>query len=377
MRLTERQLNRATLERQLLLRRERLAVPEAVRRVLALQAQEPASPYLALWNRIDGFDAADLDTAFATRTVVKASLLRMTLHAVHADDHPMVHDAMRPNLRASRLADRRYTDTGLARGDADDILADLVAFAATPRTGAEVDAWLEARFGVRNERLWWALRMFAPLHHVPTGGPWSFRTATSSYVAAPDRVAGPHEGAVRELIVRYLGAFGPASAADLAMFATLRKPQYQPALTSLLGELRVYEGPGRTKLYDLPEATLPDEAAAAPPRLLGMWDSVLLAHADRSRLFADTDRPHVIRRNGDTLPALLIDGYVAGVWRPVDGGIEATAFRHLDDAAWAGLAAEASALVGFLAGRDPAVYRRYGHWWAKGLPGADVRLLPG
>ncbi len=376
VRLTTRQLNRALLDRQLLLHRRPLDVPGAVRRILALQAQEPASPYLALWNRIDGFDAADLDRAFGDGSVVKASLLRMTLHVVHADDHPVVHRAMVANLRASRLGDRRFTDTGLTRDHADEVLPELVAFASSPRTSAEIEAWLEERRGERVERLWWALRMFSPLHHVPTGGPWSFG-AKASYVAAQG--AGPEapDEAVRHLIRRYLGAFGPASAQDIAMFATLRKPQYQPALSSLAGELGVYEGPDGTVLYDLPDATVPDEDTLAPPRLLGMWDSSLLAHADRRRVIADEYRPHVIRRNGDTLPALLVDGVVVCVWRPVEGGIEATAFQRLDRAAWTGLEAEARALRVFLADRDPRVYARYGHWWTKGVPSVETRVLRG
>ncbi len=84
----------------------------------------------------------------------------------------------------------------------------------------------------------------------------------------------------------------------------------------------------------------------------------------------------MIRTNGDVLPTLLVDGYVAGVWRPVEGGIEATAFHRLPDEAWEGLAAEARSLVGFLADREPEVYRRFGHWWSK-LPGAGARLFPG
>jgi hypothetical protein len=70
-----------------------------------------------------------------------------------------------------------------------------------------------------------------------------------------------------------------------------------------------------------------------------------------------------------------VDGYVAGVWRPVEGGIEATAFHRLSDEAWSGLSAEATALVAFLAERQPTVYRRYAHWWTR-LPSAEVRVLP-
>src|SRR5215217_7627422 len=143
MRLTARRLNRATLDRQLLLRRERLPVVEAVRRVVGLQAQEPASPYLALWNRLDGFDPTELDAAFAAHAVVKATLMRITLHAVVAEDYPAFHNAMRFALRASRLNDDRYRSTGLSTADVDALLPHLLELAArpgateTPVVGAE------------------------------------------------------------------------------------------------------------------------------------------------------------------------------------------------------------------------------------------------
>ena len=105
-----------------------------------------------------------------------------------------------------------------------------------------------------------------------------------------------------------------------------------------------------------------------------MWDSILLAHADRSRIIPPEYRKLVTRSNGDVLPTLLVDGYVAGVWRPVEGGIKVTAFHRLADDAWEGLEGEACALVAFLANREPAVYRRYARWWAE-LPSAEVRVL--
>lgn len=107
-----------------------------------------------------------------------------------------------------------------------------------------------------------------------------------------------------------------------------------------------------------------------------MWDEILLAYVDRSRTIPPEHRKLVIRINGDVLPTLLVDGYVAGVWRPTEGGIEATAFEKLTADAWRGLSREAAAVVAFLAGRDPNVYSRYAHWW-KDLPSFDVRVLPG
>lgn len=110
---------------------------------------------------------------------------------------------------------------------------------------------------------------------------------------------------------------------------------------------------------------------------MAMWDSVLLAYAtDGDRTVPAEYRKLVTRVNGDVLPTLLVDGRAAGVWRPAEGGIEATAFHPLPDEVWDQLATEARALSAFLAPREPLVYGRYGHWWLKLLPG-ETRLLPG
>ncbi len=374
MGLTAGQLNRATLARQLLLAREPVDVAEGVRRVVALQAQEPASPYLALWNRLAGFDAADLDTAFANGEVVKASLLRITLHAVDAGDHPAFYAAMLPSLRAARLNDGRFTETGLTADDADAAVPHLLEILGRPRTGAEVEQLLAERLGVAEPRLWWALRTFAPLRHAPTGPPWSFGRRPSFVAAGTDGRARPHEESTRWLIRRYLEGFGPASVQDVGQFTMLRRPVVRRALERLADDIEEVEGPDGM-LFDVPDGPRPAEDTVAPPRLLPMWDSILLAYADRSRVIPPDDRAAVIRRNGDVLPTLLVDGYVAGVWRPTGDGIEVTAFHRLDDEAWHGVEVEARALAAFLAGREPTVYRRYARWWST-LPQAQVRVLP-
>lgn len=386
MSLTLRRLNRATLARQLLLRREPLPVVDAVRRIVAVQAQEPPSPYVALWNRVAGFDPADLDAAFTTHAVVKATLMRITLHAVDARDYPAFHAAMVPVLRAARLADQRFVSTGLSVADADALADHVLAFAAEPRTNAAVEAMLAARLGSAAERgVWWALRSFTPLVHAPTGGPWSFgpRPAYLAAPAAPPSGDGQDgrgedgdatgEEPLHRLIRRYLAGFGPASAEDVAGFSRHRLSTVRDALRAMAGTLVAREGPGG-ELVDVPGAPLPAEDTPAPPRLMAMWDSTLLAYADRSRLVPPEYRPLVVRRNGDVLPTLLVDGVVCGVWRLVEGGIEARAFHPLPEDAWAGLATEAQGLPALLARRGPA-YGRFGRWWAE-LPGAERRHLP-
>ena len=377
MTVTAGELNRATLGRQLLLERQPLDVVEATRRVVALQAQQPASPYLALWNRVTDFDPADLDAAFADWKLVKATLMRFTLHVVHPDDRPAMHLAMQPSLR-SRMVDRRFTGSGLTIVDADALVPGLLEFAATPRTGGDIEAWLDERLDVSPKRPWWALRTFAPLLRAPTGGPWSFDSRTS-FVAASTQPTSSDKGeadeALQTLIWRYLEGFGPASVADMALFAMVARSRVRTALRGLTGRLEDLDGPDGVGLFDVPGAPRPDADAPAPPRLLPMWDSTLLAYADRTRLTPPEYRAAIARSNGDVLPTLLVDGYVAGVWRPVDGFIEATAFRRLRADEWNGLAAEAQALQALLADREPRTYRRYDRWWAD-LPGAEVRLLP-
>lgn len=371
--VTAGQLNRATLARQLLLQRERLPVADAVRRIAAVQAQAAPSPYVALWNRVAGFDPADLDRAFERYEVVKATLMRITLHAVHVADYPAFHAAMQPTLRSARLHDRRYRDAGLEPADADALLPRLREFTAEPRPSSACETLHE------QPRMWWALRHYGPFWHAPTGGPWSFGERNWFVAATTDDRHDPDEAA-RHLIRRYLEAFGPATVADIAQFVLFprSRSRTRELVRSMAGDLRRLEGPDGAELLDVPEARIPEEDVPAPPRLLPMWDSVLLAYADRSRVIPTEHRQHVTRRNGDVLPTLLVDGRVAGVWRTLEtGAIEATAFRPLPEDAWEGLAAEAAQLVGVLADRQPCVYGRYGHWWRKGIPGAEVRVIAG
>lgn len=376
MRLTAKQLNRATLQRQLLLRREPVGVADAAHRIVALQAQEAASPYLALWNRVEAFDPAELDAAFAGQSVIKATLMRITLHAVGAGDYPAFRAAMVRSLRASRLGDRRFTSAGLSIAEVDALVPDVLAFAAGPHTNAEFEAMLAERLGAAAAKwVWWAMRTFAPVVHAPTGGSWSFGPRPS-YVAGPTAPSpADHDESAVLLARRYLEGFGPASAADLARFSLLTRAKARDALHAVDGA-ELFDGPDGAVLFDVPGAPLPGEDTPAPPRLMAMWDSILLAYADRSRVIPPDYRKLVIRNNGDVLPTLLVDGHVAGVWRPAEGGIEVTAFHPLPDEAWGALADEASALVAFLVDRDPTVYRRYGHWWAT-LPTAEIRVLSG
>ena len=378
MKLTARQLNRATLQRQRLLKRERLSAVEAVRAVCGLQAQSPASPYLGLWNRVARFDAAELDRAIADHRIVKATLMRMTLHAVAADDYPAFHRAMVDLMRRARVFDRRFTAGGIAVAEAEAVIPELVAYARAGRSNAEFEAAIIER-GLPGKHVWFALRRYGPFWHAPTEGPWSFNDRPSYMAARATPFDGELEAALPILLRRYLEAFGPASAADFNQFTMLYQPPIKAALAALADELVTHHGPDGKPLYDVATATIPPDDTPAPPRLLPMWDNVLLAYRDRSRITPDAYRTTISRMNGDTLPTVLVDGHVAGVWRPAPNGtagIEVTAFERLDKATWTALDGEAHDLVAFLADRQPDVYRRYGHWWEK-LPAGEVRILGG
>jgi len=231
-----------------------------------------------------GVVAVDLDAAFAGHAVVKATLLRMTLHAVCVEDYPTFREAIEPTLRATRLG--RFTATGLTLAAADALVAELLRFADRPRTTAEIVAWLEQRLGAPPKPAWSQLRGYAPMWHAPTGGPWTFGPRPS-YRAAGTRPTldqdTPAES-LQVLVQRYLEGFGPASVADVAQFALVQRCRVKGALRALAGSLEQLEGPGGTALFDVPGAPRPAEDTPAPPRLMAMWDSILLAYADRGRV---------------------------------------------------------------------------------------------
>ena len=200
-------------------------------------------------------------------------------------------------------------------------------------------------------RLWSALRVIA-FRHAPTTGPWSFGRRPACLpctVAADDEPA-----ATAELVRRYLTAFGPATVADMAQFTILKRSALREAVESM-SEVVAVAGPDGSQLIDVNgREPRPDtERARLPPRLLGMWDSVLLAYEDRSRVIPDEHRPHVIRRNGDVLPTVLVDGLVRGVWRASTDAIEVRALNRSTMQPWSVWTARRATCVGFWPTANP------------------------
>ena len=366
--LSQRRLNRATLARQLLLEPADVDVVQAVQRIAGLQAQEPASPYIGLWARLAHFEVADLDAAIRERQVVKGSLMRATLHIVTAADYRALWPVILPMLERIRRLDRVQPPssrrlTALRRR--------VRSFTSTPQSltalrdhVGEVDGMPAA------EVLWW-LRRRLPMAHVPTGGAWSF--GRRPLVSDADAWLGegtwssPDAG-VEHLVRRYLGGFGPATLADIAQWSGLSVAQLRPGVKAVevAGQLRRFRSERGRALVDLVDAPLPPEDVPAPPRLLPMWDSTVLAFADRMRIVADEDRPKVVARNGDTLPVFLVDGVVAGRWwASAEGGrtrIELEPFHRLRREDRRALEELADRLARFVEPHEPSVYSRYQRW---------------
>ncbi len=371
---TSETLTHETMVRQGLSSRRALGVRDAVRSALALQAQEPAAPYLALWNRVDGFDAVDLDRAVADGTVVKASLFRFTLHAIEAGDVGWARAAMRSRARDAGYFDV-LDDIGLGANRVAEILEHLSSVMAEPHDNAALERVL-AEFvpeAADPARLWSALRIVGAFRNAPTTDPWSFGRRPAYLpctVAADDEPA-----ATAELVRRYLAAFGPANVADLSQFTILKRSALREVIESMADIVSV-PGPNGSQLLDVNDGAPRPEAdpSPLPPRLLGMWDNVLLAYSDRSRVIPDEHRAHVIRRNGDVLPTVLVDGLVRGVWRTASDVIEIRALEPLDDATLASLDDEARDLRRFLADRDPTVFSRFGRWWDRLPDGPTITV---
>ena len=270
--LTLRELNRATLARQLLLERRRLPVAKAIERLVGMQAQWPPSPYIGLWTRVDGFRRETLERALRRGDVLKPTVMRGTLHLVTARDYPVFYSAFKDmNAWSGPLHLER------AAASVDGVRALL-------RNGhighAEILSHLRSAYPDLEEsdyaRLVFAVRRHAHLLHARETATWTTRPA-ATYEACDEPVAVDVMAARTELVHRYLRAFGPATKADVAAWSRLRVRGFEHALD----ELPTYRTEDGKTLYDTPRAPLPPADTPAPVRFLPKWDNVLLGFADR------------------------------------------------------------------------------------------------
>ncbi|CAA9586417.1 MAG: hypothetical protein AVDCRST_MAG18-3921 [uncultured Thermomicrobiales bacterium] len=317
--LSERTLTASFLARQLLLERRSLPVAEAIRHLGALQAQYSPSPHIALHARLDGFQQADLEAALRDRTVVKATLMRGTLHLVAASDYAAFAAAWHPQARAAMRTRARA-----ATPHEEEIATALAAFIAEPRSTDAIRAKARelARGAIPDPLLLDYARTILPLVHVPPSGYWR-QHGKPSLVAWPGPL--PEAPAATALLVRrYLTAYGPATREDIAHFTYLRFRQIDPALAALAPLRRFTDAQGR-ELLDLPQGPIIDDDRSLPVRFLAKWDAAVISHRDRARIFpAEYQARLTPIANGTVLSSYLIDGKVAGVWSQSREGAVAT-----------------------------------------------------
>lgn len=367
--LTVRELGRATLARQHLLRRSDLSATEMLEHLIGLQAQAPEPPYFALWTRTRGFTPDRLSDLLASREVVRIALMRGTVFAVTASDALALRPWVQPLLTRALRTDGQHA-AGLAGIDHTALAAcagELVRHA--PRTPQELGSLLAEHFPGHDRRdLAYAVRGLLPLVQVPPRGLWGRAgqprlTLLDHWIGRgsatlPSRVADP-----ATLVRRYLAAFGPASVRDAQAWSGLGG--LGEIFDALRSELVVFRTENGVELFDLPEAPRPDSSTPAPVRILAQYDNVLLSLADRTRLVSDADRRRLVTKNGIVAATVLVGGTVAASVRRTttrrSAILEVTPWRRLSSANRSAIEAEGLRLLKFS---------------APGVDDHDVRILP-
>jgi hypothetical protein len=336
------------LARQGLLERLHAPLPEALEAIGAIQAQYRPSIAAALWSRVDGFEAGDLDVALERREILVGTLLRNTIHAVSAREYPYYAEA----VEAAGTFDWRRTKS--AHHPAMERLRDDIhVFAASARSQQEVAAFVEEWMSTHDVQLdptelerqrqfgWRAVIRWARL----------IRVGTSFCAPPPGRPPGGDE-AVDHVVEAHLRAFGPASAADAAAWSGLKIATVKASLARLDARLEHFEDESRRPLFELRGGLRPDAETPAPVRLLPWFDSALLAYepAERARILPPQYRDRVyVSRNLQWLPTILVDGFVAGTWSAQldrkNAGLTLQPFVKLAPATRRDLESEAESLI--------------------------------
>ncbi|MFI9802178.1 MULTISPECIES: winged helix DNA-binding domain-containing protein [unclassified Streptomyces] len=342
--LTTRALNRATLERQLLLRRSPLTAPETVAHLVGLQAQEVKPPYYALAARLDGFTPDALAAPLGDRSLVRMVTMRSTIHLHTADDGL----TLRPLVQPAREREITYFRKGLVGVDLDRLAVlarELVEEA--PRTMKQLREALSAEWPDADpQSLAVAARCRLPLVQITPRGQWG-RSAQVSLTTLEHWLGRPAEPAASadDTVRRYLAAFGPASVKDMQTWAGLTR--MRAVFERLRPELVTFRDENGVELFDLPDAPRPDPDTPAPPRLLPEFDNLLLSHADRGRVIPPAHRGRTWQANTFYCP-LLVDGFLAGVWRLIGDALVIEPFSVLGRAERADVTEEAERVLGVL-----------------------------
>jgi hypothetical protein len=360
--LSTRQLNRATLARQHLLERAPMPADALVAHLVGLQAQEPRDPYVGLWSRLVDFDAGELETLLLERRVVRLTVQRGTVHVVTADDCLVLRPLAQP-LLAQQLRSHRDYGPQLVEVDLDPVMRYAARVLSKPRSTSELRAQLATRFPEYDAAaLAFACRNLLPFVQVPPRGLWS-RSGQVVGITAKAWLGRDVQKrpSIDDVIVRYLGAFGPATVQDAATWS--RYTGLREVFERLRPRLQTYRDEQGREYFDLPDAPLPDAHTAAPVRMLPQYDNLLLSHKDRSRFipaeFADMNAIWMEQRG--FVGSVLVDGVLAGLWnidRPCDVlTMTITTPRPPADETAATISAEAESFLQFVDRDDNHVVR--------------------
>lgn len=310
--LTNRQLNRATLARQMLLERSEMPVVDAVRFLGGLQAQQSNDPYIALWSRLNDFHQSDLTALIVDRTLARATTMRATLHLHTADDlygfRALVADHVKAMWRSNFL--KRFGSENREKAHRAGV---KLLDAKGPMTANALGKTLHEKFPTAEALALSALlQVTETLVQVPPTRLWGngsapLLTRVENWLPPPPKKLLTR----RDLVRRYLRALGPASVADMQTWCRLTKLGAE--FEALKKELVTFAAPDGRTLYDFPDAPRPDPETPAPVRLLPLYDNVYLGYDNRRRMLLDSDGTrHSMFAN--FRPCVLVDGVVAAGW---------------------------------------------------------------
>lgn len=347
MLLTDRALNRTLWVRQHLAEPAPSDPVDMVRHLVGLQAQEGRSPYLSLRARLRGFDPTTLSDAIAERRLVRFLTLRGTVHVLAPDDAVTLRPWVQPTLdRISRGNNLSRPARDLASAELDAAVRRILSDGPLPV--GELGVRLAESFpGVPEGALRNAARERVPLVQLPPRGLW--KQSGGVVYELVDRWLGQPLGEpdVRDLVRRYLRAFGPATAADMTKWSSVTG--LGPVFTGMADELVAHEAEDGRVLWDVPGAAVADASLELPVRLLGPYDNLWLAHAGRSRVATSDALKQWMGRNGASGGTALVDGFLAGTWRLVAGHVEVRPARPFTKGERAAVAEEAARVEAFLA----------------------------
>ncbi len=346
------------------------AAPDVVRRVLAVQGQDPRGARLAVRARSAGLTAADVDRAMTVdRSLLITWLNRGTLHLVTAEDYWWLQLLTTPPLETANT--RRLAQDGVGAGDADKAvrLIDAALAADGPLTRAQLAERVTAAGGRTQGQALVHLLARASARGLIIRGPMIGRhhafVRVSDWLGRPPVPFRParfdRDAALAELARRYLAGHAPASERDLAKWAGLPLRDARRGLTAIARELRARDDGlaelaagdrDRLSAESLDGSGRPGRKAPAfpPPRLLGSYDPLLHGWVAREPVLGGAQG--VVTVNGLFRPFALAGGRAVATWRLAGGRVTLAPFSPLPGPVAAALEADAADVLRFL-GTEP------------------------